>query len=109
MQTYLAEIQWQVFRLSEHNHLDDYLEEILDNLAMLCRVDDFNVHGEFLSFDIIFEAESSERAEELAKTYTKDSFTAVLNGSQMMLVDVIVKELPTMPQPEISLIDEVQL
>ncbi len=107
LQTYLIEIQWQIFRLSEHRHLDEFLEEIIDKLKKLCRVKNFNVYGEFLSFDIILEAEGSDEAEKLAKTYTRDSYVTVLNGSQMILVDVIVKELPSTNWAEVERFNQV--
>lgn len=93
MQKYLVEIEWQVIGLSRNVYLDENLEEILSNLEKSCTVSDFDYSGEFIYFDVIVESAEADEAELLAKQLTFEAFKSVLEGSEMVLISNIAKEL----------------
>lgn len=94
MHTYLAKIEWQVLGLSGYTHFEDeYLLEILESLEKKCQIIDFSSCGEFVYFEIVFETRSVNEAKELTKRYTQESFVSVLKSSEMLLIDIEVKQM----------------
>ncbi len=94
LQTYLAKIEWQVLGLSDYTHFEDeYFLEILESLEKKCQVIDFNSCGEFVYFEVAFETRSFNEARELTQRYTQESFISVLKNSEMLLIDIEIKQI----------------
>lgn len=91
---YLAKIEWQVLGLSGYTHFEDeYLLEILESLEKKCQIIDFSNCGEFVYFEIVFETRSVNEAKELTQRYTQESFVSVLKSSEMLLIEIEVKQI----------------
>ena len=94
MRTYLAKIDWQVLGLSGYKHFEDeYFLEILESLDKKCQIIDFSCCGEFVYFEIVFETRSLSEAKELTQKYTQESFVSVLKSSDMLLIEIEVKQI----------------